>query len=84
LELRQCGQSFRFVVFETTPPYALAVVGLGPDALALTEKRVRFAIELWRQCLDAGAWPAYPTRTCWSGLQPAWEETRRLTKELRA
>ena len=29
---------FRFAVFETTPPYALVVVGLGPEALALTEK----------------------------------------------
>ena len=73
---------FRFAVQETSPPYALSVVGLGPDALLLGEKKCLYALEVWRECLATDHWPGYPTRTAWATL-PAWEEARWLEKELR-
>ena len=73
---------FRFAVQETSPPYALSVVGLGPDALLLAEKKCLYALEVWRAGLATGDWPGYPTRTAWATL-PAWEEARWLEKELR-
>lgn len=73
--------TFRFAFVETQPPYAVSVVGLGPDALMLAEKKVLYALETWRTCLETGEWPGYAARTCWATL-PTWEETRWLTKEL--
>ena len=72
---------FRFVVVENYAPYALSVIGLGPDALLLGEKKVLYAIEQWAWCLKSNRWPGYPTRTCWASL-PAWEEARWVEREM--
>ena len=61
---------FRFVVQETTPPYALSVIGLDPEALALGAAKVGRAIALWRECVTTNTWPAYPTRTCYAEAPP--------------
>ena len=74
--------TFRFVVQENFPPYATAVIGLGPQALSLATKKVLAALELWRRCLETDTWPAYPMRTCWADLPP-WLEARWLERELR-
>jgi hypothetical protein len=74
--------TFRFCVQEPYPPYALSVVGLGPDALTLAEKKVLYAIERWQVCLEAGEWPGYPRRTCYASL-PAWQESWWLEREMR-
>lgn len=74
--------TFRFAVQECYRPYALSVVALGPDALMLAEKKVRFALELWRDCLERDRWPMYPTRTAYAGLPP-WVESAWLEKEER-
>lgn len=73
---------FRFACQETYPPYALSVVALGPDAMLLAEKKVLYALELWRVCLTTNRWPAYPTRTAYASL-PTWIESQWLEKELR-
>lgn len=73
---------FRFVVQETFSPYALSVVSLGPDVLALADKKVGYAIDLWARCLRADSWPAYPARVATAEL-PAWEESRWLEREMR-
>jgi hypothetical protein len=65
--------TFRFCVQEVRPPYALAVVGLGPDALVLGEKKLLYAIETWRGCRATSDWPGYPRRTCWASLPMAHE-----------
>lgn len=72
--------TFRFVVQENYPPFALAVIALGPEAQALAERKVERAIGLWRECRATGTWPGYPTRTCWADLPP-WEATRWLERE---
>lgn len=71
---------FRFVVQETKAPYALSVVGLGPDVLALAQRKVALALDLWGECLRTGRWPGYPTRTCYAELPP-WMEARWLERE---
>ena len=74
--------TFRFAVQETYPPYALSVISLGPDALTLAQKKVLYALEVWRDCQQSGVWPTYARRTCWASLPP-WVEAAWLEKELR-
>jgi hypothetical protein len=66
---------FRFIVIETKRPYAVSVVSLEPDALALAERRVDRALALWRECLELNHWPGYPMRTAWVSAPP-WEVAR--------
>lgn len=73
---------FRFIVCETRPPYAVSVIGLAPNALALAEKKIRRALDLWRECVTTGDWPGYPNRTCYAEL-PAYLEAQWLERELR-
>lgn len=73
--------AFRFVVQETFPPYALSVIAPGEDVLTIARKKAEYAIDLWRRCLKADAWPAYTTDVCYAGL-PAFEEARWLEREL--
>lgn len=74
--------TFRWAVQETYPPYALSVISLSPDVLALAEKKVDYAIGVWQRCLKADSWPAYPTEIAYPGL-PSYEEFRWLEKEER-
>lgn len=71
---------WRWVVQETTPPYALSVVSLTPAALELANAKVDYAITRWRECLTSGVWRGYPTEVCYAEL-PGWEEARWLEKE---
>jgi hypothetical protein len=73
---------FRFIIIESQPPYELSVVSLGPDVLVMAEKKLRWAVALWRKCLASGEWPGYPRQVCFAEM-PAWEENRWLEKELR-
>jgi hypothetical protein len=73
---------FRFVVIETTPPYAMSVIEPGPDVLTLARKKFAYAAEVWRKCLDSGEWPAYPAEVTRAELPP-WVENRWLAKEER-
>lgn len=72
--------TFRFACQEVYAPYALSVVALGPAALMLAEKKVRFSLELWRDCLTRNRWPMYPTQTAYASLPP-WIESAWLEKE---
>jgi PDDEXK-like uncharacterized protein DUF3799 len=73
---------FRFVVQETFAPYALSVIALTPESMALADKKVAHALDLWRECLTTGKYPGYPTRTVWAEL-PAWEEAQWVEREAR-
>jgi len=74
--------AFYYVCQETYPPYALSVNSLAPDALMIGEKKVMYALEKWRECMESGVWPGYPTDVCFATLPP-WEESKWLEKELR-
>ena len=75
--------TFQFIVQENYPPYALSMIALGPDVMMLAEKKVIYAIDLWRSCLESGTWPGYPQQTYFASLPP-WEEERWLRRELNA
>lgn len=64
--LSLCGVApagFEFVLQETTPPYAVAVVHLEPATRQLGELRMRQAIALFAECQTAGVWPGYPAES---------------------
>ena len=71
---------FVFVVQETAPPYALSVVELGPDVIALAEAKLEYALATWKRCLASGQWPAYPTQVVRAKLPP-WQESRWYDRE---
>lgn len=50
---------FAFIAQEKTPPYLVAVYRLSPDALALGRDRNERAMEIYRDCTEAGTWPGY-------------------------
>ena len=64
------------------PPHAVSVVGLGPEAMMLAEKRVLYALERFADGLATGKWAGYPNRTCWASL-PGWMESQWLEIETR-
>jgi PDDEXK-like domain of unknown function (DUF3799) len=70
----------RFAVQECERPYALAVVSLAPTALMLAEKKVEYALDVWRKCLEAERWPAYGRETAYVTM-PEWVEAQWLEKE---
>lgn len=62
---------FKFVFQERTPPYLVTVVELDEDALRVGDARNRRAIEIYRDCVEAGVWPGYTTEPEVISL-PAW------------
>jgi hypothetical protein len=71
---------FRWVVVETSAPFALSVVAPAPDVLELGHRKVGHAIRLWRDCLASGMWPGYPDRVCWANA-PDYEVARWMDRE---
>jgi hypothetical protein len=73
---------FRWVVVETSPPFALSVITPGADMLALGEAKVEWAIERWRICMATGRWVGYGTDLHVAEM-PTWEEAKWLEREAR-
>jgi hypothetical protein len=60
--LRDLGygvQAFAFIVQEKNPPYLVEVIELDAEAEALGRARNRRALEIYRDCTEAGVWPGY-------------------------
>lgn len=74
--------TFRFCVQETFKPYALAVIGLAPDALILATKKCLYALEQWAEARKRDKWKGYPSKTCYAML-PMAHEAWWLEKEMR-
>lgn len=74
--------TFRFAVQETYPPFAMSVVTVGSDVLALANEKVDKALRIWRECLASGKWPAYPVEAYEAELPP-WRESQWLEQEAR-
>lgn len=74
--------TWRWIVVETQPPYALSVIAPTPAVLALGDAKVDLAIAKWRRCLETNVWPAYP-RTVVEAELPAYVESRWLEREAR-
>lgn len=67
--------NWRWIVVETTAPYALSVITPGPDVIALAQEKVTYALRVWRECLESDTWPAYP-RTVTRAELPPWAESQ--------
>jgi len=61
---------FRFIVQETSAPYALSVVGLTPSTIELADMKAAMAIERWRWCITNDRWPGYPRETAYIEAPP--------------
>jgi hypothetical protein len=62
---------FRWVAIEPDPPYAMSVHVLSPAAMKSAHQKVDLAIDIWKECLESGKWPAYPQTVNVVEL-PAW------------
>lgn len=74
---------FRFVVVEKTPPYTVTVASLAPSAWFLAERKVDYALNVWRRSVESGEWPGYERRVAYAEV-PAWEEQRFVEREARS
>jgi len=73
--------TFRWIVVETNPPYALSVIEPAADVLAVGDDKIDKALELWGRLLELeGEWPAYPLDVVRAELPP-WEESRWLERK---
>src|SRR2546430_1097757 len=72
---------FRFVLQEVDPPYALSVVELPEAAITMGRKKLSQAVDVWRRCMDAKFWPAYPLAIVRPDY-PVWSETQWLAREV--
>lgn len=73
--LKACGHpnaQFLFLAQEVEPPHACSLHGIAPSMMQIAEARVQMAIDLWRECLTTGKWPAYDNRIHWSEAT-AWQ-----------
>jgi hypothetical protein len=76
--LKACGHpnaQFVFLAQEVEPPHACSLHGIAPSMFAIAEAKVQRAIDLWRQCLTTGKWPAYDNRVHWAEAT-AWQMTQ--------
>ena len=56
-ERRMLG--FRFLFIEKQPPYATAVVEIGPELMSYAVADFEKALQTYRECTTLGEWPAY-------------------------
>lgn len=73
---------WRWVVVETSPPYALSVITPSAAVLAIGEAKWEKALGIWRRCLETDQWPAYPPELHYAELPP-WIESQWLEREAR-
>lgn len=66
---------FCFVAVEKEPPYLVHVIQLTGRAMAYGDRRVSEALEIYRDCTAAGAWPGYPTDEITEIDLPGWVRT---------
>ena len=64
---------WRYLVAESTPPYACSVISLAPSALELGARKVEWAIRRWRECVETDMWPGYYPRIAYAEVD-AWAE----------
>lgn len=72
---------FRFVAVENKKPHALLPVELGEHHLAIGRRKLAVAINLWRQAIRSGDWPAYPLRAITPEIPPG-RENRWIEREM--
>lgn len=74
-------RKFFFHLQENYEPFAMRSVQLTEAALALGRRKVAAAIQIWRRCIKANDWPAYPLEV-FHGTHTQWAESRWLEREI--
>jgi hypothetical protein len=72
---------FRFVAQETSEPFAITVAHLDEYWLTMGRKQVATAVNIWRQCIESGNWPAYTARSI-VPVFPGYKEKQWLDREM--
>lgn len=72
---------FRFIAQENTAPFALAVIGFGPEIQWMGDAKVQRAIDLWAKCMTSNCWPGYADRIYYPEL-PKWVEEQEERRQL--
>lgn len=72
---RQREPFFAHVAVEKEPPYLVHVTQLDAAAVAWGDRQVGKALEIYRDCIESGAWPGYPTDEITEISLPAWVRT---------
>jgi hypothetical protein len=58
--------TFLFLVQSTEPPFECSLVGASASMIAVGMEKMKYAIQLWKKCLDTNAWPSYPGVIHWA------------------
>lgn len=64
-------QSVGIIAVEKSAPYAVAVYEIRPTDLDAAYRRVLRSVAVYRDCMESGLWPAYPSHVTWLEI-PAW------------
>lgn len=64
--------NFTFFAQEIEAPYACSLISLSNAYLEIAMAKYRRALALWRECIEANKWPAYPSQICYAE-PPAWQ-----------
>jgi len=70
----------RFIAQEARPPFAMSVMQMRESWLVMGRKKVAVGMGIWKSCLEANDWPAYPTSLC-EPEYPTPAETSFLARE---
>lgn len=82
LEPHDAGRrKFRFLAQENYPPYAVTPVELDEHWMTLGRKKLQFAVDIWRRCIETDNWPAYPLVPMVPEY-PGFRETQWLNREM--
>lgn len=71
---------FRYIVQESSPPFAASIVELSPGAIDMGDRMVQAAIDLWTRCMETKRWPGYSSKPV-TVDPPTWHEARWLERE---
>lgn len=74
-------RTFRFIAQENSPPYALTVCQLSESVMTMGRKKLQAAVNIWRQCIETGDWPAYINRIVVPEY-PGFRENQWLEREI--
>lgn len=72
-----------FIVQENSPPFALAVHALQPQAEAEADEKVQRAIDYWAWCMKHKAWPGY-SRETYFNESPPWQSLKHAERKMHA
>lgn len=71
-------ETFFYIAVEKTPPYAVRCLQLMDEVVAIGRSLYQRDLQIYRNCLESGNWPAWETGFAEAGL-PAWEMRRMET-----